>query len=273
MGGLLVGLLVGGSLAAGAVVAVGPSLSPRLAALITAFGGGILLAAVALELAPSADERAGQIGTALGLLGGAVLYVGADTWLSRDQHTELVRRSGHAAAAGKPMPMSVPTSTPMSVPMPVPMPVPMEADDREAARGEAIAAGIVVDGIPESLALGFMVAAGKPGAALLAAVVIGNVTEAYGAAQPILVGGRSRRFALGLLTSIGALLAVTVILGGTIASGLDERVVGVAEAVAAGAILAVLTISIIPYAFKQVSSQAALAAAVGFTTGYLLSSY
>ena len=246
----LTGLLVGVSLVGGALLAAGVPLSPRLAALTTAFGGGILLAAVGLELVPAADEGAGPVGTALGLVGGAVLYVGADTWLTRDRHAATVRRSGHAAAAGHPMPME---------------------HSAEAARGETIAAGIVVDGIPESLALGFMVAAGEPGLALLAAVVVGNLTEAYGAAQPILVGGRSKRFAIGLLTGIGVLLAVTTVLGGTVAAGLDPTVVGVAQAVAAGAVLAVLSISIIPYAFEQVDSQVALAAAVGFTAGYLLS--
>ena len=46
---------------------------------------------------------------------------------------------------------------------------------------------------------------------------------------------------------------------------------GVAQAVAAGAVLAVLSISIIPYAFQEASSRAALAGALGFTAGYLLS--
>ena len=246
----LVGLLVGVSLAAGALLAAGVQLSPRLAALITSFGGGILLAAVGLELVPDADEGAGRVGTAIGLLGGAALYVAADAWLTRDRKVATVRRSAHAAAAGRPMPME---------------------RSAEAARGETIAAGIVVDGIPESLALGFMVAAGEPGLALLAAVVVGNLAEAYGAAQPILVGGRSKRFAIGLLTGIGLLLAVATALGGTVASGLDPMVVGVSQAVAAGAVLAVLSISIIPYAFEQVDRQVALAAALGFTAGYLLS--
>lgn len=248
---VLVGLLVAASLAGGAVLAASLRLSPRLAALVTAFGGGILLAAVGLELVPSADEGVGRVGTALGLLAGAVVYVGADAWLTRDRHTGTMRRSGHAAAAGEPMPMA-----------------PRSA---EAARGETIAAGIVVDGIPESLALGFMVAAGEPGVALLAAVVVGNLTEAYGAAQPILAGGRSKRFAVGLLTGIGVLLAVATVLGGTLAAGLDTSLVGVAEAVAAGAVLAVLSISIIPYAFREASSTSALAGALGFVAGYLLS--
>src|SRR3712207_7594371 len=41
------------------------------------------------------------------------------------------------------------------------------------------------------------------GLALLVGILVGNLVEAYGAAQPILVGGRSSRFAVGLLGAIG----------------------------------------------------------------------
>ena len=90
-----------------------------------------------------------------------------------------MRRFGHAAAAGRPMVMSLRSG--------------------EAARGESIAAGLVVDGVPESIALGLTVAGGEVGLALLAGVLVGNTVEAYGAAQPIIAAGRSRRFARGLL--------------------------------------------------------------------------
>jgi zinc transporter, ZIP family len=246
-----VGLLVTGSLVAGAVAAAWLRLSSRVAALFTAFGGGLLLAAVALELLPEADRSAGRLWTALGLVGGAALYVGADAWLTRDQHVAAMRRSGHAAAAGQPMSMP--------------------AHSAEAARGETIAAGIVVDGVPESLALGLMAAAGEPGAALLVAVVLGNVTEAYGAAQPIVAGGHPRRFATGLLSGIGVGLGATAVLGGTLGADTSAAVVGTAQAVAAGAVLAVLSISIIPYTFEEVSSRVALATTLGVTAGYLLS--
>ena len=52
------GLVVGGSLLAGAVVAALLRLPASLAATVTAFGGGILLAAIALALVP--DPAAGR---------------------------------------------------------------------------------------------------------------------------------------------------------------------------------------------------------------------
>src|SRR5688572_15069386 len=99
------GLAVGGTLLVGALAAARTTLPERAAATITAFGGGVLLAAVALELVPEADERAGLGLTALGLLAGTVVYVGADAWLSRRESSEAMRRSGHAAAAGQTMMM------------------------------------------------------------------------------------------------------------------------------------------------------------------------
>lgn len=100
-----------------------------------------------------------------------------------------MRRFGHAAAAGRQLVMSTRTGG--------------------VARGEAIAAGLVVDGVPESIALGLTVAKGEIGLALLAGILVGNTVEAYGAAQPIIAGGRSKRFTLALLAGIGAALGVT----------------------------------------------------------------
>jgi zinc transporter, ZIP family len=247
---VLVAVLVVASLALGAVAAAVLKLPPRIAATLAAFGGGILFAAVALELLPAADVAAGPVLTAVGLLAGAALFLGADAWLSRDAQMAMTRRSGHAAAAGAPMPISHHPSAVM--------------------RGEAIAAGIVVDGIPESVALGLAVTGGAGGLALLAAVVLGNLTEAYGAAQPLLAGGRSRRFALGLIIAIGVGLAGMTVLGGTVGAAAHPALIGTAQAVAAGAVVAVLTVSVIPYAFDEVDRAAAVAITLGLMTGYLL---
>jgi len=241
------GLAVGGTLIAGAFVAVAFHLPERVAAVVTSFGGGLLLAAIAFELAPEADEAGGVGLTAAGLIAGTLVYVAADAWLSRDPATRSLRRAGHAAMSGRPM----------------------RTHDPEAARGEAIAAGLFVDGVPESLALGLTIAEGKLGLALLVGILVGNVVEAYGAAQPIVAGGHTKRFALLLMTAIGVLLACATVLGGTVDAG--DRFVGVAEAVAAGAVLAVVTISIVPHAFAEVSRLVATATVAGFVAGYLLS--
>jgi ZIP family zinc transporter len=245
------GLAVAASLLAGGAIAAGIRLPERLAALITAFGGGVLLAAIALELVPEADDRAGLLPTALGLLAGTLIFVGADAYLSRDEDTMMMRRAGHAAAAGQEMTMP---------------------SGREgAARGESIAVGIFVDGVPESVALGLTIAEGAVGLALAVGVLVGNVVEAYGAAQPIVASGRTRRFALTLLAAIGLALAFATVLGGTVLADASDTLIGTAEAVAAGAVLAVVSISVIPYAFEEVRGDVAIATVLGFIGGYLLS--
>jgi zinc transporter, ZIP family len=273
-------------------------LPERVAATATAFGGGILLAAVALELVPEADAGAGPALTAAGLLAGTLVYAGADAWLSRDPSMRAMRRMGHAAAAGRPMSdMDEPASgRPMSEiddpawdesagaatdksragsverrPAAAPRAGGAARDHAEAARGESIAAGIFVDGVPESVALGLTIAQGELGVALLAGVLLGNLVESYGAAQPILAGGHTRRFVLGLLGGIGLALAAATIAGGTVLADASDALVGTAQAIAAGAVLAVISIAIVPHAFNAVSRTVAAATVAGFITGYLLS--
>jgi zinc transporter, ZIP family len=144
-------------------------------------------------------------------------------------------------------------------------------DSSELARGEGIAAGIIIDGVPESIALGLTVAEGEVGVALLAGILIGNVVESYGAAQPILAAGRSSRFAVSLLGAIGLALAFATVLGGAVLADASDGLVGTAQAVAAGAVMAVISIAVVPYAFKEVSSAVAIATALGFVVGYILS--
>ena len=244
------GVAVAASLLLGAIAAATLKLPRRAAATITALGGGVLLAAVAFELVPEADEQAGAGVTAAGLLAGMLIYVGADAWLNRDDNMKSMRRAGHAAAAG--LEMRLP-------------------DDAEARRGESIAVGLFVDGVPESLALGLTIAEGAIGLALLVGILVGNVVEGYGAAQPIIAGGRSRSFAVGLLGGIGVALAAATIMGGTVLFDASPTFIGGAQAVAGGAVLSVVSISIIPHAFDEVSGLVAAASVVGFVGGYLLS--
>lgn len=243
------GIAVAASLFLGAIVAATLELPQRVAATITALGGGVLLAAVAFELVPEADAHAGATVTAAGLVAGMLIYVGADAWLNRDDTMKSMRRAGHAAAAGQRM----------SLP-----------DRAEATRGESIAVGLFVDGVPESLALGLTIAEGAIGLALLVGILVGNVVEGYGAAQPIIAGGRSRSFAVGLLAGIGVALAGATIMGGTVLVDASPAFIGGAQAVAGGAVLSVVSISIIPHAFDEVSGLVAAALVIGFVGGYLL---
>lgn len=240
--------MIAASLVIGAVGAAVLKLPARAAASITAFGGGILFAAIALELVPDADEEAGKLLTAAGLVAGTLVYVGADAWLTRDEAAKAMRRSTQAAASGMKMP----------------------ADAEQAARGKSIAAGLFVDGVPESVALGLTIAEGSLALPLLVGILVGNTVEAYGAAQPIVAGGRSKAYAIGLLSAIGLSLAVATVLGGTLLADASPALIGTAQAFAAGAVLAVIAISIIPYAYAKGSALVASATTAGFVAGYLL---
>jgi ZIP family zinc transporter len=111
------------------------------------------------------------------------------------------------------------------------------------------------------------VAEGDVGVALLVGILVGNVVEAYGAAQPIVAGGHSKRFAITLLAAIGLALAFAAVLGGTVLADASATLIGTAEAIAAGAVLAVVSISVVPYAFEEVSGLVAAATVVGFIGG------
>ena len=58
---------------------------------------------------------------------------------------------------------------------------------------------------------------------------------------------------------------------GRVLADASPELVGTAQAVAAGAVLAVVTIAVIPHAFEEVSRRVATASVAGFVLGYLLS--
>jgi len=66
-----------------------------------------------------------------------------------------------------------------------------------------------------------------------------------------------------------ALFAATI-LGGTLLADVDEAAVGFLEALAGGAVLAVVLVSIVPHAFAEVSRWVAAASAAGFLLGFAL---
>jgi ZIP family zinc transporter len=245
------GALVGGSLLIGGLISARLRLSSPVAGTITAFGGGLMFSAVAFELVPDADGEAGMALTTFGLLTGCLIYVGANWLLERDVAMRRTRRMARAAAAGRPASGG--------------------GNQADVAAGEAIAVGMVVDGVPESIAFGLTITEGELGVALLAGIVVGNIAEAYGAAHPILSGGKTAAFVLRLLAIIGLVLALATVAGATVLADASSKLVGTTQAIAGGAVLAVLSTAVFPESYKEASERVALASVAGFVVGYLLS--
>jgi len=149
----------------------------------------------------------------------------------------------------------------------------LEAVPWAAAVGGSLVAGALVASVTEMRARITAAVTVFGGGALLAAVAFDVVPRAdreAGLAWTA-AGIVGRWFALALLSGIALALAVATLAGSLLPEDFSETITGTGAAIAAGAILATVAISIIPDAFKKVSRLAAVVATLGFVTGYLLS--
>lgn len=138
--------------------------------------------------------------------------------------------------------------------------------------GMGIVVGSVVDGVPESLILGIQVAAGQGlSVAFLAAVFISNIPQALAPSVDLAESGwKPLRMALmwgvvvvacGLTAGAGFFLADTLGISG-------DR----AAAFAAGGLLAMMTNSLMPFAFERGGALAGVMTVVGFAASLATSS-
>ena len=235
------GTVAGASLVIGGVVALRVSLTRRILGLIMAFGAGVLVSAVAYELVQEAFETsAGDGGVALGLLVGSVVFYGADTLID------------HFAGSGGEQ------ST--------------DSSDRAKQAGRALVLGIILDGIPESIVLGASLIAGTGvGIPVLVAIAVSNVPEALSASEDLANAGIRRSRILGLWFGVAVVSALAAGVGFAVLSGAEPGAVAFIQAFAAGAILAMLSESMVPEAQEIGGRAVGLATSLGFAVAASLS--
>ncbi len=127
-----------------------------------------------------------------------------------------------------------------------------------------IVLGSVVDGVPESLIFGIGVAAGTPvSASFLAAVIVSNIPQALAPSAELVDGGwtRSKLALMWSVVVIGCALAAAV---GYLVGSIDQSSGDRMSAFAAGGLLAMLTNSLMPFAFDRGGSWAGFWTVVGF---------
>jgi ZIP family zinc transporter len=126
-----------------------------------------------------------------------------------------------------------------------------------------IVLGSVVDGVPESLIFGIGVAAGNPvSIGFLGAVIVSNVPQALAPSADLVSAGWSRARLSAMWGSVVAACGLAAGLGylaGTIGGTGDA-----AAAFAAGGLLAMLTNSLMPFAFSRGGNLAGLWTVIGF---------
>jgi zinc transporter, ZIP family len=235
---VIYGLLASSSFVVGVLLGLATKPPRRLLAVVIAFGAGVLVSALTFDL-----------------MVGAVIYVLADAGLER-LAARSPKRTGRDPQDVVPGAAAKPESTEVA-----------------ATTGLALLVGALIDGIPESAAIGLSLhAEGRGlGAVLLAAVFLANVPESLGSAGAMREEGRSRGYIIGVWTGVAIACVLATVAGYALLAGLSPGMVSAVLALAAGGILALLADTMFPEAFEHGGRWVALATAVGFACAFLLS--
>jgi ZIP family zinc transporter len=179
------GFIAAFSLVIGGLIASWTTISQRTLGLIMAFGAGVLISAVSYELVFEAVSSAAVTGfPILGLFAGAATFFFSDRYVSG-----MVGSKADSAGSGEASSLVVP-----------------------------MVLGIVLDGIPESVALGLgLLKGGTISIAMLVAVFISNLPEAIAGTSGLKASGSST------VKTLSLWLLIALVCGGASAAGLDLR--------------------------------------------------
>jgi len=234
------GFVGGVALVVGAALALARRFSPRSIGLVMAFGAGVLISALAFELTKEAYDAAGAREVVIGLAAGALTFYAGDRFLDRIGGKHRKRSGGSQNGPG------------------------------EDTTGLVL--GALLDGIPESAAIGITLVGGGPvGLAVVIAVFLSNIPEAMSAATGLRKAGHSPRWILTLWTGVAVASGLVAMLAYVLFGGADPAVLAVIQAFAAGAILTMLADTMMPEAFENGGKLVGLVTTTGFAAAFLLS--
>src|SRR4051812_678057 len=225
------------ALLVGALLAYATTPSPKLIAVVMALGAGLLIGSISFELIDEAlkTKDVGIVG-AYTLLGAAVFTLGDRV---------LEKRGG---------------------------------GDRKDARGAqqsgaplAIVFGSVLDGVPESFVLGLTVLQGGVSVALLVGVLLSNLPEGLSSSSGLRIAGWSRGRVVRMWLIDIAVAAVSAALGYALLDPTHGHTGAFAQGFAAGALLAMITDTMLPEAYQVERSATGSLVAIGFAISLILS--
>jgi ZIP family zinc transporter len=226
----LTGLLATCSLVIGGLIAIRFSLGKKTLGVIMGFGAGILIAAVSYELIFEAVKMAKGTGfPAYGFFVGAFTFYFADLLISK-------MNKGNNEGTAK--------SAALIVPMVL---------------------AIILDGVPESIVIGLgMFEAGKVSLAMLVAVFVSNLPEAIAGSTGMKAAGwKSMKIVL-VWFFIALVCSFATVAGFSLFTNTSEEWLAFIQAFAGGAILMMLSNSMMPEAFEHGGRLAGIATVMGF---------
>ena len=232
------GLLSASGLLIGAVGGYNGWLRHAAVARVMTFAAGVLLAVVAVDLVINSRGAASLPWTVMGLLCGAAVFSTVN-WLLSRRGAQQRKRCGEC--------------------------VEQPTEETQPGSGLAIAAGTFLDGVPEGVVLGLSVLhQGASGLGTVAAFFLANIPEALSSSAGMRQARRSVRYVFGVWIGIVLMISLAAAFAALLLRGAGPVVRGTVEAFAAGAILALVSETMIPEAFYGSPQFNGLLLVVGF---------
>jgi ZIP family zinc transporter len=249
-----------------------PSLKrPKIVGALMAFGAGAVISAVAVDLVAVSYDEAGAGPTALGIGIGCLIYFGIIALLERrgedEQPGEFLEAEIAESEHGD-------TGTPGNSGSGHALPAHGEGEVHGATAKEArnLTIGMVIDGVPESVAVGLTLHTAAVGvsAALVGSIFIAAIPEAIGIAAALLAGGMVIGKVLLRFSLIVLIGAVFSAVGYQVLYAASDSLQAIIQSIAAGALLVVVINEMIPIAVRSVKAWAGIIGAAGFVFAALL---
>jgi ZIP family zinc transporter len=210
------GALGASALLIGALIAYQLVPSRSVIAVVMALGSGLLIGSVSFELIDEALKTRTVAWVALLVLVGAAVFTAGDWLLTRHGGGERKDSTG-GQTEGSPL---------------------------------AIVLGSILDGIPESFVLGLTVLQGGVSVSLLAGVALSNLPEGMSSSSGLKAAGWPRGRVVLMWSAVVVLSALSAAAGYVLLDPASGRTGALGQAFAAGALLAMLTDTLLPEAYK-----------------------
>jgi zinc transporter, ZIP family len=222
----------------GAALALVFRFSQRTIGLVMAFGVGVLISAAAYDLVGEAYSIGGLFTVSLGLASGSLAFFVGNVIINRQGGRDRKRSTGPPKGASP----------------------------------YAIVLGAVLDGIPESVAIGITVREGLGvGLALVIGVCLSNFPEALSATTGFRAEKQLARYSLAIWAGVLLVSVAAAVAGYSLVGGASVSFIGFSQAFAGGAILTMLADTMAPEAFEDSGDTVGLVTVLGFALAFTLS--
>jgi ZIP family zinc transporter len=236
---LVYSAIAGLSLFTGSYLGIAFNFRQKVIAGFMAFGSGVLICALTFGLMDEAFKLGGFDAVIFGFITGGLVYVLGDL-IIHNTGGRKHKKNKHAI---------------------------FEAD----SNGTAITFGAFLDGIPESIALGVAIFAGKElGLLMLVAIALSNFPEGISSVRGLLKEGY-RKVQILVIWFLAAIFTVLVACSSyLLLHDLTGNELGALQSFAAGAILAMLADTMMPEAYEEGGFLIGILTVLGFMVAFII---